>query len=169
MQRGDVILVDTNIIIEAVRIGCWSALRSTFRVETVEKCREEARTGNQRRAGYVTVDDAALRDDLAVHAVTDMELASLGLACEVSTTLDAGERHLWAHAFSRQGAWFATCCDRAAVRVAINLRWEDKLVSLEELVRVLGTRATLDALKDQFRTATLSGWRTDAILARGLR
>jgi len=78
MRRGDIVLVDTNVIIEAVRVGSWRALRSTFRVETVEKCREEARSGNQRRAGYVTVDDAALREDLAVHAVTGMELAKLG-------------------------------------------------------------------------------------------
>jgi len=167
MRRGDIVLVDTNVIIEAVRVGSWRALRSTFRVETVEKCREEARSGNQRRAGYVTVDDAALREDLAVHAVTGMELAKLGLSCESSTSLDAGERHLWAHAFSRQGGWFATCCDRAAVRVAISLHWEDRLVSLEDLLRIASLRGA-QILKDQFRTVRLAAWRTDALLTRGL-
>jgi len=165
MQRGDIVLLDTNIIIEAVRIGCWQALRSSFRLQTVEKCREEARTGNQRRPGYVTIADADLREGLQVHNVTDRELAMLGLTCESSMTLDAGERHLWAHALHRTDRWFATCCDRAAIRVAVDLHWEDKLVSLEELLRICGARAEP---KPQFRTVRLSEWRTEALLVRGL-
>ena len=53
MQRGQVVLVDTNIIIESVRTGCWNALTTHFKVETVEKCCEEARTGEAHRPGYV--------------------------------------------------------------------------------------------------------------------
>ena len=30
MQRGQAFLVDTNIIIEAVRTGCWNALTTHF-------------------------------------------------------------------------------------------------------------------------------------------
>lgn len=33
------ILVDTNVIIEAVRTGCWAALTGQLRVETVVACR----------------------------------------------------------------------------------------------------------------------------------
>ena len=51
MQRGQVVLVDTNIIIEAVRVNCWGALTAHFSVETVEKCCEEARTGELHRTG----------------------------------------------------------------------------------------------------------------------
>jgi len=39
------VFVDTNIILEAVRTGCWMALTTTFSIETVEKCIEEALTG----------------------------------------------------------------------------------------------------------------------------
>ena len=169
MRRGQVVLFDTNIIIEAVRIGCWNALRGYFSMETVEKCREEARTGNQRRTGYVPIDNAALRENIALHVVSDLDLAKLGVISPAASTLDAGERHLWAHAYSRQDAWLAACCDHAAVRVAVILRWEERLVSLEGLVRAAGASAALGSLKEQFKTSTLSAWRTDALLARGLR
>ena len=39
------VFVDTNIIIEAVRVNAWSALSSSYMVETVQKCKEEALTG----------------------------------------------------------------------------------------------------------------------------
>lgn len=79
MQRGQAVLVDTNIIIEAVR------------------------------------DAEAFR-------------------------LDAGERHLWAHATGRADAWIACCCDQAAVNVAVRLDWGDRIVSLEELAGAAGAR-----------------------------
>ncbi|MFC1791332.1 hypothetical protein ACFL0I_02560 [Gemmatimonadota bacterium] len=31
MKSGDLVLIDTNAIIEAVRTGCWSAIRVTSR------------------------------------------------------------------------------------------------------------------------------------------
>ena len=36
MQRGQAVLVDTNIIIEAVRTGCWNALTMHFSVQSVK-------------------------------------------------------------------------------------------------------------------------------------
>jgi hypothetical protein len=53
MTRGDIVLMDTNVIMEAYRTRCWGSLVNTFKVETVEKCWEEAATGDKRRAGYV--------------------------------------------------------------------------------------------------------------------
>lgn len=168
MRRGQVVLVDTNIIIEAVRTNCWGALVSHFSVETVEKCCEEARSGERHRPGYVVVEDAALREGLKAHRVSAIELAALGLRDAESKRLDPGERHLWAHALARGDAWLACCCDNAAVRSAVRLHWEDRLVSLEELVRAVGATAALGKLKDQFAADRLSLWRTQAILARGL-
>ena len=54
MTRGDMVL-DTNVIIEAHRTKCWGAVVNAFKVETVEKCCEEAATGDKRRADYVVI------------------------------------------------------------------------------------------------------------------
>lgn len=169
MQRGQPVLVDTNIIIEAVRTGCWNALRAHFSIETVDKCREEARTGDLRRPGYVVVDDNALRDHLRVHAPTPQELSTLDLREPEARRLDPGERHLWAHALARNDAWLACCCDNAAIRVAVRLGWEDRLKSLEELARAAGANPAAAKLKGQFHTARLSAMRTAALLERGLK
>ena len=169
MQRGQVVLVDTNIIIEAVRTNCWNALTVHFDVHTVEKCCEEARTGEAHRPGYVEVSEKALRERLKVHRVGDAELAALGVRDPESFRLDAGERHLWSHALSRNDAWLASCCDAAAVGAAVRLGWADRLVSLEELVHTAGAGDALKELKGQFGSARLAQWRTAALLKRGLK
>jgi hypothetical protein len=169
LQRGQPVLVDTNIMIEAVRTGCWNALRAYFSVETVDKCCEEARTGDLRRPGYVVVDDNALRDRLRVYASTPQQLSALDLREPEARRLDAGERHLWAHALTRNEMWLACCCDNAAIRVAVRLGWEDRLKSLEELARAAGANPAAAKLKEQFHTARLSATRTAALLERGLR
>ena len=169
MQRGQIVLVDTNIIIEAVRTSCWNALTAYFTMETVEKCCEEARTGQAHRPGYVEVSEKALRVRLIVHRVTDSDLAALGLRDAEAFRLDLGERHLWAHALVRGDAWVASCCDRAAINSAVRLGWEDRMVALEELVQAAGARPALKNLKAQFGSARLSEWRTAALLERGLK
>ena len=40
------VFIDTNIIIEAFRTRCWAAICNKFAIETVDKCVEEALTGN---------------------------------------------------------------------------------------------------------------------------
>lgn len=169
MQRGQAVLVDTNIIIEAVRTGCWTALTAHFSVQTVEKCCEEARTGEVHRRGYVEVSEKVLREGLGVHRVSTVELADLDLRDPEAFRLDAGERHLWAHALGRDDAWIASCCDQAAVNAAVRLGWEDRLVSLEDLVTAAGARHAVRQLKQQFASARLSAWRTVALLKRGLK
>lgn len=169
MPRGQVVLVDTNIIIESVRTRCWNAITTHFSVETVEKCCEEARTGEAHRPGYVKVNESALRTRLTVHKVSGVMLFELGQRNPDADRLDAGERHLWAHALDRNDEWLAACSDRAAVNVAVGLGWEDRFVSLEELVTGAGARSALRSLKGQFSSARLSEWRTAALLARGLK
>jgi len=158
MQPGGTVLVDTNIIIEAVRIECWKAITGHFRIETVEKCCEEARTGDLHRPGYVEVSEADLKTRLTIHRVSDKALATLAL--QESFRLDAGERCLWAHAMGRDDDWFACCCDRAAVNAAVRFGWADRLVALEELVQTAGEKRAARMLKDQFRLVRLSTWRT---------
>ncbi|MBI4529877.1 MAG: hypothetical protein HY695_39260 [Deltaproteobacteria bacterium] len=169
MQGGQIVLVDTNIIIEAIRTGCWSALTGYFRVETVEKCREEARSGRAYRPGYITVRERDLRERLIAHDVTDDELARLTLRDAKSSLLDPGERHLWAHALSRADPWLASTADAAAVHAAARLGWEERLVALEQLVESCAARSSVKKLNKQFRSEQLSKWRTLALLERGLK
>lgn len=163
MQQGQIVLVDTNIIIEAFRVRCWKALTAYYRVETVEKCYEEALTGDRLRPGYVEVDRVALKEKLVIHRVTSIELASLALTCPDADALDAGERHLFAHAHGRPDAWIATCADRAAVRIAFTLDWKERLYSLEVLSKPTGAKP---ALKRHFTEEWLSEVRTDFVLGR---
>lgn len=169
MQRGQAVLVDTNIIIEAVRTGCWSALTAHFGVQTVEKCCEEARTGEAHRPGYVEVGERILREGLEVHRVSEGEMVTLSVRDAEAFRLDAGERHLWAHALGRTDDWIACCCDQAAINIAVRLDWGDRLVSLEELVGAAGARHAVKQLKPQFESARLSAWRTAALLRRGVK
>jgi hypothetical protein len=169
VQRGQVILVDTNVVIEAIRAGCWAALTGYCRVETVEKCREEARTGRDYLPGYVVVQEKDLRDRLIAHDVDDQTLARLTLRDAATALLDPGERHLWAHALGRTDAWLATTADAAAIHAAVRLGWADRLVSLEQLAETCGLRSSARKLNKQFRTEQLSAWRTAALLARGLK
>lgn len=134
MEPGQVVLVDTNIIIEAVRTRCWDALVSHFTLETVDKCLEDARTGDPMRREYVAV---------------------------TADQLDAGERELFAHAFGRTDAWIASCADRAALKAAFALGWKDRIMSLEALAQVAGAKPEL---KRHFRERWLSDVRTAFLL-----
>lgn len=157
------ILVDTNIIIEAVRTECWNGLCGYYQLVTVEKCREEAQSGNARTPGYVVVEDNHLSSGIQIMAVTDADRALLATACTEAAVLDDGERDLWAHAYSRTDDWAAVCADQAAVRVAAQLEWGDRLISLEELVKSAGIRPKKQ-LKNHYTTRVLSIWRTKFIL-----
>jgi hypothetical protein len=169
VRHGQVVLVDTNIIIEAIRTDCWAALTGYFKMETVEKCREEARTGQAYRPGYVTVQEKHLRERLIAHDVSEDVLARLTLCDAKSSLLDLGERHLWAHALGRTDVWLASTADAAAIYVAVRLGWEERLVSLEQLVEACGARSPAKKLNRQFRSDQLSRWRTAALLDRGLK
>lgn len=169
MERGQAVLVDTNIIIEAVRTGCWNALIAHFSVQSVEKCCEEARTGEAHRAGYVAVSEKILREGLEVHRVSETELVALSLRDAEAFRLDAGERHLWAHALGRTDDWIACCCDQAAINTAVRLNWGDRMVSLEELAGAAGAKHAVKQLKPQFESGRLSAWRTAALLRRGVK
>ena len=168
MQQGKVVLVDTNVIIEAVRKHCWHALCGHCRIETVEKCVEEARTGDAYRPGYVEVEDRDLRGRLVARKVGNSELADIALREPRARLLDADELHLWAHALTRQDVWQASAADAAAVRVAVNLGWADRLVSLEQLALACGVRSIGTQLNKHFRSEVLSEWRTEALLNEGL-
>jgi hypothetical protein len=158
VQRGQPVLVDTNIIIEAFRTGCWTAVAAHFPLETVEKCYEEALTGDPLRPGYVRVDANELRSGLSKrHAVSEGERIRLAVQVSNISSLHAGERDLFAHALARTDAWNASCSDRAAVNTALDLSWEERLVTLEDLARKSGVNPEL---KYHFTERWLSEVRT---------
>jgi hypothetical protein len=129
----------------------------------VEKCYEEALTGDRLRPGYVEVHPAALKERFVIHRVASLELATFSLNCPDADALDAGERHLFAHAHKRTDAWIATCADRAAVRIAFALGWKERIYSLEVLSKPTGARP---GLKRHFTEDWLSEVRTDFMLGR---
>jgi hypothetical protein len=138
MKAGDVVLVDTNVILECHGKGCWRPIAGAYRVQTVEKCVEETQTGKFSRPAEQQIDEQALRASLnAVHAVTDAELADVAL--RGGTGLDDGERALWGHALGRSDAWVLCGPDRASMKFGYDQNQRDRLVSLGGLLRTINT------------------------------
>ena len=135
------VLVDTNVIIEAWRVGGWKALIGRHAVETVEQVVTETQTGAQNRRPQARIDGRELKRTLAsVHAVSDGARATL--AIEVfDIALDPGERDLWAHALQRPDTWVLCGPDKASLRVGVRLGLRDRLVSLETLWKAAGYKA----------------------------
>lgn len=165
------VLVDTNVILEAVRTRCWNAVSGALRMETVEECREETRRGDGTRAGYVPVTEADLDRLAAVHVVTATERAVFLLARPDAQGLDAGERDLFAHAYARMergdDVWLVCSADRTAIRVALGLGWGDRIRSLGALVEDVGAQPRHPLSRHygepwlrEFRTACLLGGRS---------
>ncbi len=131
-RRGTV-LVDTNVILECHATRCWAALCGAFVVETVEKCVEETQTGRQGRRPELQIDEALLRAGLAqVHQVGRVELAAVDLAG--GSGLHAGERHLWAHALTREDAWILCGPDTASLRFGYSNGLGGRLTSVGGLL-----------------------------------
>lgn len=169
VSRATAMLVDTNVIIEAVRTRVWKALLGALRVETVRECWDETQRGSPHDPGYVTVTAADLAGLAEVHAVTDLERATLALTCADAAALDPGERDLLAHALTRQASgdtvWLVSSPDRACVRAAVALNLGDHTISLEELAQAAGARPAL-LPKEHFTRRWLSAERTKALLGR---
>lgn len=165
MQRSRV-FADTNVIIEAFRVGCWSAICAHFDIETVEKCIEETLTGNPEHSRHVRVASADLHSGLrGRHTVTRNELASLVLSHPSCAVLDDGEKHLLAWLFASKllpsAAVVVTTADKAALVATHRLGWLDCVVSLEDLARRAGIgNAGRNTLSLQYREDWLSGIKT---------
>ncbi len=92
------VFVGTNVIIESFRTRCWTAVCRHNAIETVEKCVEEAMTGDTTRARRVQVDAGILNAGLAArHAVGKLDIASFVVVFPQALGLDAGELQLLAH------------------------------------------------------------------------
>lgn len=154
------VFVDTNVILEAFRIGCWAAICEHFAIETVEKCIEEALTGDPTEPGRVDVPSDELVGGLAArHAVTKKELATFALTHPECQALDDGELHLlaWldANGLLSKVMVLMSTADKATIVATGRLNGLDALVSLEHLAQNSGApRGQLASLKDHYR----NGW-----------
>lgn len=165
------VFLDANVIIEAFRIGVWPELAAGWQLETVEKCVEEALTGDSSRADRVAVDGAQLVSGLHhVHAVGRPMRNKLIAEYPDCATLDAGERDLFAYLNTRRplpALLLISTADKAAIVRAHQLGWLDHLVSLEELLRqTTATPAKVSGLGQQHTLKFLSRVKTDALLGR---
>lgn len=165
MESSSVILVDTNVIIEAVRVGCWTAITGGLRIETVVACEEEAlATPRDAGSSYVPVESSDLERLAAIHHVSDLERAGLRLAYPDAHGMDRGEHDLMAHLHGVDPRQRLLCSpDKASVRAAVRLGLGDQLCSLDELIGQVGARART-RLRRQFTRDWLRSFRTKVLL-----
>lgn len=140
LNRGDRVLLDTNVILEACRVGCWRAVASEFQLITVEKVIEETQTGHQNRSPEQNVDESALREHLHhIAVVTREQTAAIDLDYP-DHGLDEGEHHLVAYAatLGNQPIWLLNSPDKGTIRFCSRAEWLDRLVSLQAMTDTLG-------------------------------
>lgn len=140
------IFIDTNIIIEAHRVGCWQAMCRRYEIETVEKCIEEALTGDWLDPRRVNIDrDELIAGMTAQHAVTQLELATFLIEHPECQGLDDGELHLLAYLYANgmlgEVLVLISTADKAAIVATGKLGGLDSLISLEELAIESGVQS----------------------------
>lgn len=162
-----IVLVDTCTIIEAVRTGVWNRLTGAVRVETVEKCREEALAGDTASFGYIEVTPDDLRRISTVHVVPQLEVDQYIAHDPDAVDMDEGEQMLFAHEFARlqrgDQLWVLTSSDKATIRAAVRIDIHDALHSLEELAGAVDARPRA-ALDYQHETKFLQRFRAEYVL-----
>lgn len=155
------VFVDTNVILEAFRTGCWAIICEHFAIETVEKCIEEALTGDPNDLDRIDIPSKELFDGLtARHAVTKKQLATFALNHPRCQALDDGELHLLAwldeKALLPKVMVLLSTADKAAIVATGSLNGLDSLVSLEYLAKNSGaTRGQMTSLKNHYRVEWL--------------
>ena len=160
------VFMDTNVILEAFRTGCWPAIADHYAVETVERCLEETLTGDPADPRRIHVQASALNGGLAAcHTVARRDIAMLIADHPRCLTLDAGEQHLcaylYAHRLLPSTAIVVATADKAALIATHRLGWLDCAISLEELARTAGVaRQPLESLRQQHRAVWLDQIKT---------
>jgi hypothetical protein len=166
-RKDTVVLVDTNVVMEAVRTRCWNAVTGGLCVETVEECRDEALRGDRGRPGYLPVSAQDLARMRAVHPVDAVERATFAMEYPEAQNMDAGERDLFAHAYGRvsrgDAVWIICSSDRACVRAAVALGWHERMHPLGAVAASVGANPR-PPLLDHYGERWLSNLRTEYLL-----
>lgn len=163
-EPGQIVLVDTNVIIEAHRTGCWNSLANFFHLETVQTCVIETQTGFQNRSPAQTIAEATLQETLKnIAVITKIQEAEFLIKYPNAPALDPGERHLLAHAITRSDTWLINSPDLAAMRFACTNGLDERLISLESMVNRIKARLT-DCLALQYTEAWHTQTKTRMLL-----
>lgn len=166
MKRGDVVLLDTNVFVEAHRVECLDALGKEFKIVTVDKVVEEIHTGEHLRDPKVNIDRKHL--DSLLSEVVEMDEDDVLDWMEEHNGLQGthdGERHLIALGLELIGqgndVWFLSSPDIGAMRVMYNLGWRDRLISLEKMLDVLSCnpkQPLRDNYTERFHSQIITGF-----------
>ncbi|ELX4206468.1 hypothetical protein QJ367_001027 [Vibrio vulnificus] len=139
IKSGDIVLIDTNVILESHRLACWGHLTQEFELHTVTKVLEETQNGYCNRSGSTIAYGPLKASFHNVHDVTNEEL----LLCSMKypkakiMDLDPGERDLITYATSlNKECWLLCSPDKAAMRTTHVLGYLDSVVSLETMLSV---------------------------------
>ncbi|MDH0337605.1 hypothetical protein [Metapseudomonas otitidis] len=159
--KGQIVLVDTNVVLEAHRVNCWNTLANYFKLATVETVLQETQTGFQNRDPEQTIQLGTLRGSFHhVEDIKDIDRAQFALE-NPSVALDPGERDLviYAKSIDPKTVWFLNSPDMAAVRYCHKCKWIDRVVSLEAMNRHIQAHTTT-TLRENFTENWLSVRRT---------
>ena len=133
-----IVLVDTNVIIEAHRLRCWNRIAGSYEIITSNECIEECSRGRQSRTGYVKIEIPKLKSQVRGFKVKDIDRARLELKLQSRVDLDQGEKDLLALFLTIRSNYMICSSDKAALRAGYILGIIDKYISLEELVFQVG-------------------------------
>ena len=161
ISRGEAVLIDTNVILEAHRTACWNHLAGFFVLKTVDACVVECETGNQQRGVAVPVDIPLLRASAHIERSTPRQIAELRFRLAGKVSLDPGEESLIAYACRHANAWVICSPDKAAVRACFILGFQDRVVALEDLTESSGIAVDL---RRNYTRNWLANFRTDLLL-----
>ncbi|EPW5501079.1 hypothetical protein DLR60_14080 [Vibrio tarriae] len=141
-QRGDVILIDANVIIHADQLKTWNAISQNFKLHTVEKVIEEAIRKPIGKAP-ISIDEPTLRSSFAViYDITEEEKSQWIIDTPEILTLavDDGEADLLAylHTCGKEKVWFLCGPDVGSMKGLHKMGMLEQLVSLERLHQMCG-------------------------------
>ncbi len=144
----DPVLLDNCAISACFAAGAWTALAARYTLETVEEVEREATTGYQYRT---IIPPAQFRQQVKVHLVSATERFDAQAAYAALSTIDDGERDLWVHTLSREGGWILCGPDIASIKFGVLNGFQDRLISLEELLENIGHRPKVKLQEHQTR------------------
>ncbi|MGA2445380.1 MAG: hypothetical protein ABSG50_08165 [Opitutaceae bacterium] len=137
--RGALVLVDAVAIKAAHQLGCWNALRKTYRLETVEKCVEEASRLDRSGRRLVNREAAEIKAEIETRPVTAVQRAAVRLKVGSRVDLDDGELDLLAYALTlERQPWWLCGPDKATLIALSRLQLLERMVSLEALASGVG-------------------------------
>tara|TARA_Y100001968_G_scaffold328041_1_gene374361 strand:+ start:5449 stop:5973 length:525 start_codon:yes stop_codon:yes gene_type:complete len=151
-SRGDIILIDTNVIIHSVYLKTWKAIASTFELHTVEQVIQEA-LKKPRDKPPISISEKDLRASFKViYKVSDEQSAEWIIEYPelMDLAIDGGEAALlsYFHACGDKKVWFLCGPDVGSMKGLNTMGALGQLVSLERLHQCCGLQKK--AIENQY-------------------